>query len=53
MTRAASSSCSMRANVAASVEASSEGRFTHSHANCFGEASASGGVPGDHPLPPG
>ncbi len=53
MTRAASSSCSMRANAAASVEVSQEGRFTHSHANCFGEASTSGLVPVDHQLPLG
>jgi len=53
MTRADSSPYSMRANVAASVEVSSSGRFTHSHANCFGEASGSGRVPVDHQLPPG
>jgi hypothetical protein len=43
----------MRANVAVCAEVNSEGLFTHSHASCFGEQSASGRVPFDHQLPPG
>lgn len=43
----------MHANVAVSVEVSSEGLFTHSQASCFGEASASGRVSFAHQLPPG